>query len=110
MAPLFLDPGLLRRRAVLETCDPAADCTGDASDAWREIAELSVHVEPLSVESRERFEQREATITHRVVCRHRSDVDRGMAFRIGVRRLVIRSVHDPDETGRYLVCRCEEAT
>ncbi|BDA83690.1 hypothetical protein Sa4125_12320 [Aureimonas sp. SA4125] len=108
MAPLFIDPGLLRRRAILEAADAVPDESGGAATSWREVAELSVHVEPVSVATEERFGQREAVVTHRVICRFRSDVDRGMAFRIGARRLLIRSVHDPDDSGRYLVCRCEE--
>ena len=31
-------------------------------------------------------------------------------FATGVRRFVIRTVHDPDESGRYLVCHVEEET
>lgn len=109
MPALFLDPGLLRRRAALEAFAPVADGMGGASEAWQEIGEVSVHVEPLSAEARERFGQREETVTHRVICRFRGDIDRGMAFRLGERRLVIRTVHDPDETARFLLCRCEEA-
>ena len=108
MAPLFIDPGLFRRRAILQAADAVPDESGGAATHWREVAELSVHVEPLSVATTERFGQHEATVTHRVTCRHRGDVDRGMAFLLGTRRLRIRSVHDPDDSGRYLVCRCEE--
>jgi len=108
MAPLFLDPGLLRKRAVLLVPEPVPDGTGGAATSWTEVRELSVHVEPVSVAARERFDRHEATITHRVICRSSREVVRGRAFGIGARRLVISSVHDPDETGRFLVCRCEE--
>ena len=108
MATLFLDPGLLRRRAVLETADLAPDGAGGATAAWREVRELSVHVEPAAAKAAERFDQELETITHRVICRRAEEVQRGRAFRLGERRLLIRTVHDPDETGRFLVCRCEE--
>lgn len=108
MALVFIDPGLLRRRAVLEAADAVPDDTGGASTVWREVAEISVHAEPVRVATGQRFDQREAVVTHRVTMRFRGGVDRGMALRLGGRRLVIRSVHDPDESGRYLVCRCEE--
>ena len=108
MAPLFIDPGLFRRRAILEDADPVPDDSGGAAVLWREVAEMSVHVEPVSVATDERFGQREAVLTHRVICRARPELDRGMAFTIGARRLIIRSVHDPDDSGRYFVCRCEE--
>ncbi|MEX6505623.1 phage head closure protein [Jiella sp. M17.18] len=108
MAPLFLDPGLLRHRAVLEAPTDVSDGAGGAETAWQALRALSVHVEPVSVDAQERFDRREVTITHRIICRAAPDIERGQSFRLGQRRLTIRSVHDPDETGRYLVCRCEE--
>lgn len=108
MAPIFLDPSLLRRRAVLEAPDPVPDGMGGAKPAWREVRELSVHLEPVQARSRERFGREEAIVTHRVVCRHSEEVLAGRAFRFGTRRLVITTVLDPDERGRFLVCRCEE--
>ena len=106
--PSFLDAGLLNKRAALEVNEPVPDGMGGASDAWAEIAEVSIRVEPLAHDARQRFDQRVATLTHRVTMRHREGLDRGMAFRLGQRRLLVRSVHDPDETRRFLVCRCEE--
>ncbi|KAB0679950.1 phage head closure protein [Aureimonas leprariae] len=108
MTPLFLDPGLLRKRVSLQAADLVSDGSGGTVPNWREVAEVSVRVEPVSVQAAERFERREATITHRVICRARDDVDRGMSFVLGNRRLVVVSVHDPDESRRYLVCRCQE--
>ena len=104
----FIDPGLLRRQAVLEAAELVPNESGGAETVWHEVAEVSVHVEPVSVAVAERFGQREAGVTHRVTCRARGDVERGMAFVIGTRRLLVRAVHDPDESGRYLICRCEE--
>lgn len=104
----FLDPGLLDRRAVLEENAAVLDEMGGAVPDWREVAEMSVHLEPIDMRVAERFGQRDGRLTHRVTLRHRSDVARGMAFRVGLRRLLIRSVIDPDERRRYLVCRCEE--
>ncbi len=108
MAAVFLDPGLLRKRARLEIGDFVPDGAGGAATVWRELRELSVHVEPVSIEARQRFDREEATVTHRVICRAVPEVGRGLAFRLGERRLTILSVYDPDETGRYLLCRCEE--
>lgn len=108
MGLLFIDPGLLRRRARLEAGDAVPNASGGASAVWREVAEVSVHVEPVSVALEARFGRNEATVTHRVICRFRGDIDRGMVFVLGARRLTVRSVHDPDDSGRYLLCRCEE--
>ncbi len=108
MVPLFLDPGLLTKRALIERNDPVADGSGGARDHWLEVGETSVRVEPLAARVEESLDQRIGTITHRVTLRARDSLTRGMAFRLGARRLLIRSLHDPDETGRWLVCRCEE--
>lgn len=48
------------------------------------------------------------TITHRVWLAWRSDIAAGMRFRKARRILGIRTVMDPDETRRFIVCRCEE--
>lgn len=110
MALSFIDPGLLRRRAVLQAAELVPDDSGGAVAAWHEVAEVSVHVEPISAERQQRFGQNEVAVTHRVTCRARGDVERGMAFVIGPRQLVVEDVRDPDERGRYLVCRCREET
>ncbi|RIY01289.1 head-tail adaptor protein [Aureimonas flava] len=107
MAPLFIDAGLLRHRAAIERNEIVPDDMGGGRDAWVEVGETSVRLEPLTVEVEERWGQRMGAATHRVTLRARDGLDRGMAFRIGSRRFVIRALQDPDETGRYLVCRCE---
>ncbi|KQT55267.1 MULTISPECIES: phage head closure protein [unclassified Aureimonas] len=108
MALIFLDPGLLRRRVRLEAAVAVPDGSGGIRQSFGEVAELSAHVEPVSAEVQERFAAREGRVTHRVICRFRPDVVRGMAFVFQGRRLAIRTVHDPDESERFLVCRCEE--
>jgi SPP1 family predicted phage head-tail adaptor len=109
MATFFLDAGRLDKRAAIEVNEPVADAMGGARDAWREVGETSVRVEPLRQTVEEITGQHIGTATHRVICRARGDLLRGMAFRLGERRrLVIRTLHDPDESGRFLICRCEE--
>ena len=108
MALSFLDPGLLTKQAVIERNDPVPDRLGGAAEQWVEVGETSVRVEPLRAAKDERFGQQVSTVTHRVTLRARKGLERGMAFRLRSRRLLIRSLHDPDETGRWLVCRCEE--
>ena len=48
------------------------------------------------------------TVTHRITIRKRNDIRSGMRFVKGARVFEIETVHDPDETGRYLVCRVRE--
>lgn len=104
----FFDAGLLDRRLVLERNEPVADAMGGATPHWQDVTGLSARVEPLRSDVRERFGQHVGMLTHRVTIRHRDGVDRGMAFRWGERRLMIRTIQDMDGRGRFLVCRCEE--
>ena len=48
------------------------------------------------------------TVTHRVTLRWRNGVAAGMRFARQGRIFDIVTVHDPDDTGRYLVCRARE--
>ena len=100
--------GRLRHRAVLEVREDAPDGAGGVVRGWRAVAALSVAVEPLRVMPGERFDAREAIATHRVTCRHRADVERGMRLSSGERRLLILAVHDPDASGRFLRLDCRE--
>jgi SPP1 family predicted phage head-tail adaptor len=47
-------------------------------------------------------------VTHRVTIRHRADIASGMRLAWDMRKFLILTVHDPDETGRYLVLRTRE--
>lgn len=104
----FIDPGLLDRRAVLEENRGERDALGGRPERWAEVAEISAHLEPAERRGGERFDREEEVAAFRVTLRHRVDVRRGMAFRFGQRRMLIRTLSDPDERRRYLVCRCEE--
>ena len=48
-------------------------------------------------------------VIHRVTIRYRDDVRHAMRFVYRNRVLDIRTLRDPDETRRYLVCDCEES-
>jgi SPP1 family predicted phage head-tail adaptor len=65
-------------------------------------------MEPLSAVSRFGADQTLETVTHRITLRHRDGVASGMRFRRQARLFDILTVHDPDESGRYLVCRVRE--
>jgi head-tail adaptor len=47
-------------------------------------------------------------VTHRIWFRRIEGVNVGMRFRKGSRIFEIRTVHDPDERGRYLVAHVTE--
>lgn len=108
MAVLFIDPGQLRTELVLESCAVQADGLGGFSEAWSAVATLFAKVEPVSATSIFGADQTLETTTHRITMRHRAGVASGMRLVKGTRIFEIVTVHDPDESGRYLVCRTRE--
>ncbi len=108
MAALFIDPGRLRSECALEACVPEADAMGGHAENWAEIANVFALIEPVSAASAFGAGQTLETVTHRLTIRHRSGVASGMRFNRQGRILDIVTVHDPDETARYLVCRVKE--
>lgn len=108
MADFFLDPGRLAQQLVLEAPETAADGLGGHDLSWVEVATLDALVEVRAQASRFGADQTREETTHRVTLRHRGDVASGCRFRLGDRIFEIVTVHDPDESGRYLVCRTRE--
>ena len=104
----FIDPGAFRHEVTLESATPVPDGAGGHAETWSEAATLFARIEPVSAASRFGADQRLETVTHRVTLRHRAGVSSGMRFRRLGRVFRILTVHDPDESGRYLVCRVQE--
>ena len=65
-------------------------------------------VEPVAAVSQENGGLRQVTVTHEIIVRQRGDLMSGMRFVTGARRFLVQAAHDPDEGGRYLLCRCAE--
>ena len=105
---VFLDPGKLTARLDVEARSEALDGQGGAAESWSVLRSLWAAIEPVSNAAYERASAEGVTITHRVWLVWRSDIAAGMRFRKGQRILAIRAVTDPDETRRFIVCRCEE--
>ena len=108
MSTLFVDPGLLRSELALQTSTPAPDGLGGHTENWAEIATVFARIEPVSATSSFGPDQTVETVTHRVTLRWRNGVAAGMRFVRQARIFDIVTVHDPDDTGRYLVCRARE--
>jgi len=108
MAAVFIDPGALRSELVLEAAAYADDGAGGQVESWSEVATLFAHVEPVEARSAFGAGQTLETTTHRITLRFRDDVASGMRLRRQERIFDILTVHDPDESGRYLVCRVRE--
>lgn len=92
------DPGRLRLRLELEKATPSPDGA----------ATIAAALIPLKAEERSVGEGLADVGQVRIVIRRRGDVAAGDRFRLGERLFHIRSVFDPEEDGRYLVCLCSE--
>ena len=108
MATLFIDPGMLRTEMALKSCAMVPDGLGGFGEGWTEVATLFARIEPVSAESNFGAGQTLETVTHRITLRYREGVASGMRLEKAGRVFDIVTVHDPDETGRYLVCRTRE--
>lgn len=104
----YIDPGMLRTPLELQTSADVTDGQGGVSHNWSIVATLFAHMEPVGAKREVRGRAREANITHKITIRYRDDIKNDMRFLRNGRELLIHSVHDLDETSRYLICSCEE--
>lgn len=104
----FVDPGAFRVELSLQQAELVADGLGGHTQEWNETATIMARVQPLSSTMRFGAGQTLEEATHSVTLRHRPDVKSGMRLVRGARAWDIITAHDPDETGRYLVCRTRE--
>jgi SPP1 family predicted phage head-tail adaptor len=104
----FIDPGRLRHELTLEECTYLPDSFGGHTEVWIEIATLFAMIEPVSARRVFGAGQSLEIVTHRVTIRWRDGIRSGMRFRKQGRIFSIVTMHDPDESGRYLVCQVKE--
>lgn len=105
---VFFDPGQMTARLALEEPVSMPDGQGGATVSWTEIAAMWAKIEPVSSRLAERAGAEIGTITHRIWLRFREGLVAGQRLRKGARLFAVKLVQDPDETGRYLTCLCEE--
>jgi SPP1 family predicted phage head-tail adaptor len=108
MGAVTFDPGQLSARLELEMRADAGDGQGGIVPGFALVTSLWARIEPFSVNEEKRVDADVFTVTHRIWIRFREDIAAGMRFRKGTRFFTVRAFHDPDETRRYLVCRCTE--
>lgn len=104
----FIDAGRLSTELILEARSSVPDGYGGFDEAWGEIAAVWARLEPVSSASPIWAGRTLDEVTHRVTIRFRDDVAAGMRFTKGARCFLVRTVVDPDERGRYLVCLTRE--
>lgn len=105
---MVFDPGELRVRLELERPVSVSDGQGGEVVSFVSVGGLWGRVEPVAAVSQENGGLRQVTVTHEIVVRKRGDLVSGMRFVNGARRFLVQAAHDPDEGGRYLLCRCAE--
>jgi len=108
MPTLMLDPGALATRLTLEQAVDAPDGEGGATRSWSVAASLWGKVELVSAIGRELAGQAGQVVTHRIYLRAGRDIALGMRLVKLERMFEIKAMYDPDESGRYVVCLCEE--
>lgn len=108
MRTVFVDPGAMRSELSLQAASAAPDEMGGMVQSWNETATVFGHVEPVTATARFGAGQSLETVTHRITMRWREGVASGMRLVRQGRVFEIITVHDPDESGRYLVCNVSE--
>ena len=108
MPTLFLDPGELKAELSLQSLAREPDGLGGFSEVWSETATVFARIEPLAATSRFGADQTLEQVTHRITLRFRDDVASGQRFVRRGRVFEIVTVHDADETGRYMICSTRE--
>src|SRR4051812_29243731 len=104
----FFDAGQLTVRLDLESAVELPDGQGGVTQSHAVTATLWARIEPVTADIAELGSVERQVVTHRVWLRYTDAVAPGMRFRKGDRIFTIRTVHDPDEGGRYLVARVTE--
>ena len=105
----FLDAGQLTARLDLESTVETPDGQGGVTLSHAVEASHWARIEPVSVERTELGHVDRQAVSYRIWIRFASGVTAAKRFRKGARVFEILTVHDPDETGRYLLCRVKEA-
>lgn len=108
MNVLFIDPGRLTSELILERMKPLADTMGGFTQTWEEVLFLWGRIEPVSTAVKQFGTQPDPQITHRILMRFCDELQSAMRLRKGGRIFKIHTVHDPDESRRYLLCLVSE--
>jgi SPP1 family predicted phage head-tail adaptor len=108
MQTTLFDPGQLTARLDLESPVDISDGQGGVTRSYTVAATLWARIEPVTADLIEIGEVERQNVTHRIWLRHADAIVSGMRFRKGARLFWIRTVHDPDDRRRYLVCRVTE--
>lgn len=99
--------GTRRRRLVLELPVDEPDGFGGILRRYVAGPVLWGAIEPVGAVERLRGGRDDSVATHRITLRARTGLTPAMRLAAGPRRFAIRTIVDPDERGRDLVCHVE---
>lgn len=104
------DVGAMTARLVREVSVDTPDGQGGVVRNWVEAGKLWARIEPVSQRAETIAAGAEGvTVTHRIWVSGFAALAAGERLVKNTRLFAIKAVRDPDETGRFLVCDCEEA-
>lgn len=101
----FFEAGEQTMRLHLESVTRTPDRQGRMTQTYALVASIWARVQPVHEEP---GPSGEAVITHRIWVSHSNQVNAGMRLRKASRIFSIRTIHDPDESARFLVCQVTE--
>lgn len=104
----FTQAGNLSVRLGLEQNFEIADGCGGFANQWSHAGDVWARIEPVTTRLETVAAAQEGRISHHIIMRFRDDVSRDYRLVKGMRIFLIINAYDPDESGRYLLCECEE--
>ena len=104
----ILQAGSFSIRLTLQQRQETDDGAGGFISAWQDVQPVWARIVPVAGIVTQAAANLEHDITHWIYIRASDAVQPGMRFVKGSRIFDIDTVHDPDETGRYRVCRVVE--
>lgn len=108
MALDAIDPGRLRTQFRLETNSPVPDGHGGHADQWTLVTLVWGQVEKIRADDPQRAATGEQVTDVTILLRADPRIGPEMRLVDGSRIHLVRTVHDPDGTGRYLRCLATE--
>ncbi|WP_075995841.1 phage head closure protein [Salaquimonas pukyongi] len=104
----FLQAGSFSVRLTLQQRQETDDGAGGFASLWQNLDPVWARIIPVEGIVAHSAANLGHAITHWIYIRMNNSVRPGMRFVKGARIFDVDTVHDPDETGRYLVCKVVE--
>ncbi|MEO0329400.1 MAG: phage head closure protein [Pseudomonadota bacterium] len=104
----LFDPGRFNRQLSIQNINDVSDGCGGFLKQYQVEGSVWAHLCPVAARALTEAGADKQEISHRVIIRYRSGVNPGTRFTTGSRHFDVQTVHDPDETHRYLECEVIE--